>query len=73
MRAKVMAQASDLVIRISNSEIHPEELVQMDEIFITNSLIGIWPVGRFAGRDFSLGELTRGLQSVLQTKLEELV
>jgi 4-amino-4-deoxychorismate lyase len=58
---------------VHTAEIHPDELVQMDEIFITNSLIGIWPVARFAGRDFQAGELTLGLQSVLQAKLEGMV
>jgi 4-amino-4-deoxychorismate lyase len=73
MRAQVMALARDLGIRVHTAEIHPDELVQMDEIFITNSLIGIWPVARFAGRDFQAGELTLGLQSVLQAKLEGMV
>jgi 4-amino-4-deoxychorismate lyase len=70
MRAQVMALARDLGIGVSTAEIHPEELAQADEIFLTNSLIGIWPVGCFDGRDFPRGELTQGLQSVLQAKLE---
>jgi 4-amino-4-deoxychorismate lyase len=70
MRAQVMALARDLGIRVSIAETDPEALRQADEIFMTNSLIGIWPVARFASRDFAAGELTLGLQSVLQTSLE---
>lgn len=70
MRAEVMAMARDLGISVDTAEIHPEELLQVDEIFMTNSLIGIWPVGHFLDRDFMPGELTQGLQSVLQAKLE---
>jgi 4-amino-4-deoxychorismate lyase len=70
MRAQVMALARDLGIGVSMAEILPEELAQADEIFLTNSLIGIWPVGHFDGHDFPPGELTQGLQSVLQAKLE---
>ncbi len=71
MRAEVMAMARDLGIRVDTAEIHPEELLQVDEIFMTNSIIGIWPVGHFSGRDFMPGKLTQGLQSVLQARLEE--
>ncbi len=71
MRTQVMLLARDLGIGVTESEITPDELVEVDEIFLTNSLIGIWPVGHFAGRDFTPGEMTLGLQSVLQGKLEE--
>lgn len=70
MRAQVIALARDLGIRVSTAEIHPDELLHAGEVFMTNSLIGIWPVARFAGRDFSPGELTLGLQAVLQAQLE---
>ena len=70
MRAQVMMLARDLGIKVTTAEIYPEELVQMDEIFMTNSLIGIWPVAGFSGRNFLPGELTQGLQSVLQANLE---
>jgi 4-amino-4-deoxychorismate lyase len=70
MRAQVMALARDLGIGVESAEITPQTLAQADEIFLTNSLIGIWPVGHFAGRDFSPGEVTLGLRSILQARLE---
>jgi 4-amino-4-deoxychorismate lyase len=70
MRHQVMALASDLGMGVVHDELLPQELVEVDEIFITNSLIGIWPVGHYAGRDFTIGEVTQGLQSMLQAKLE---
>jgi 4-amino-4-deoxychorismate lyase len=71
MRNQVMALARDLGIAVTIDEITARELAEVDELFLTNSLIGIWPVRHFAGRDFSLGELTRGIQSVLEAKLEK--
>jgi 4-amino-4-deoxychorismate lyase len=71
MRAQVMAIARNLGTTLETAEILPEELLQMDEIFMTNSLVGIWPVGHFAGRDFLPGKLTQGLQAVLQSRLED--
>ena len=71
MRAQVMAMARDLGLTVETAEIHPEELAQMDEIFMTNSLVGIWPVGHFADRDFLPGKLTQGFQLILQSRLED--
>jgi len=70
MRGQVMALARDLGISVMLDEVHPDELAQMDEVFLTNSLIGIWPVAHLAGRDLAVGELTEGLRSVLQSRLE---
>lgn len=72
MRTQVMALASDLGIGVTVGDVTPLELAEVDEIFITNSIIGIWPVGHYAGRDFEVGEMTQGLQSVLEAKLEGL-
>lgn len=73
MRAQVMDLARELGIKVATAEITAEELVEVDEIFITNSVIGIWPVGHFLNRHFSPGEMTTSLRSVLQTNLEEAV
>ncbi|MCW8918068.1 MAG: aminodeoxychorismate lyase [Gammaproteobacteria bacterium] len=70
MRGQVMALAKEMGIGVASGEITPQALAQVDEIFLTNSLIGIWPVGHFAGRDFSPGEVTRNLRSMLQMRLE---
>jgi len=38
-----------------------------DELFITNSLIGIWPVQRLEQRTFAIGPLTRQIMSTLDS------
>jgi 4-amino-4-deoxychorismate lyase len=46
----------------------PEDLAGVDEIFLTNSLIGAWPVVRIAGpggHTWSAGASTRALQAAL--------
>ena len=42
-----------------------EELLTADEVFLCNSLYGVWPVRRFAGHDWSVGPLTRKLQAIV--------
>ncbi len=41
------------------------ELLQADEIFVCNSIIGIWPVKELNDKQFGMGEITRQLQQWL--------
>lgn len=36
-----------------------------DEVFLTNSVVGIWPVGRLGDREFEIGPVTRRLMAAL--------
>ena len=42
-----------------------EELVEADEVFLTNSLIGAWPVSRFGERRCTPGPITRRVQALI--------
>jgi len=53
-------------IEVQEIVLSKEILLNMDEIFITNSLIGIWPVIKLHDRHFSLGKIT----SLLTEKLD---
>ncbi len=39
-------------------------LLQVDELFVTNSVIGIWPVTRLEYRAFAVGGITRQMQKL---------
>lgn len=41
------------------------EVESADEVFLTNSLIGVWPVVRFEGRRWPVGALTRQVQALI--------
>jgi 4-amino-4-deoxychorismate lyase len=43
-----------------------DDLVAADEMFLCNSLIGIWPVTSVAGNNKVIGTITRQLQQLLQ-------
>lgn len=62
MRALVLeyAQAASLPCKIT--EISRSRLDSAEEIFLSNSLIGIWPVRRVESRAYDPGEFTRGVQ-----------
>lgn len=59
MRRLVMEQAAALGIDCREADIDPEDLFAADELFLTNSLIGIWPVVRLESTEYEIGPVTR--------------
>ncbi|MDG4870063.1 aminotransferase class IV, partial [Guyparkeria sp. 1SP6A2] len=59
MRAEILQQAQMLGLAIELRDISLEELLSADEVFLCNSLYGIWPVRALQERHWSVGPLTR--------------
>lgn len=70
MRTVVMGLAAELGMSVDETRITVDELLQADEIFLTNSVIGIWPVGRFEQRTLSVGPWTRQLMARLNRMVD---
>ncbi len=65
MRAEVLQQAESSAIACCVRDISYAELLAADELFLTNSLYGIWPVRCLDGHYWPVGPLTRKLQAIL--------
>ena len=63
MRRYVIELAREMRIAVYIKHIKLTDLAHMDEVFVTNSIDGIWPVVRIADWEFKLGEITRALQT----------
>jgi 4-amino-4-deoxychorismate lyase len=62
MRQVVLAAARELGLSASVEDVRPESLDGADEVFVTNAVTGIRPVGELMGvRKWSVGEVTRAL------------
>jgi 4-amino-4-deoxychorismate lyase len=61
MRRSVLEAARALGLRAEEREITPAELLAADEVFVTNSLFGIWPVTAIDDRRFAIGPATKTL------------
>lgn len=61
MRAHIINLAKQLNIPVQEHDISLSALHQMDELFLTNSLIGIWPVKQLQATEFSVGKITKQL------------
>lgn len=68
MRDHLIAIMQDENIAVEQGRFHPSALEQADEVFICNSLIGIWPVTHIADLELSIGPMTRKLQQLLSRK-----
>lgn len=69
MRGHVVALAVELGIPCAVMPLELADVAQADELFVCNSLIGIWPVRRFQEREFIPGPLTRRLQQAVGAAL----
>jgi len=65
MRRVVMEQARMLGMDCREKDVAREDLYAATEIFLTNSLVGIWPVVRLEATDYQIGPCTRRLMAGL--------
>lgn len=70
MRAELLEQAAVLGIDVQVRDVSMDELLKADEVFLCNSLYGIWPVRELQGHDWPVGPLTRKLQASIRSLLD---
>lgn len=70
MRALVMEVAAGHGVAVEETRLHPDDLDGADELFLTNSLIGVWPIRRIDGRATPVGPLTREIAGWLAAKIQ---
>jgi 4-amino-4-deoxychorismate lyase len=68
MRASVLALAAELGLPARETELTATDLCAAQEVFLTNALIGIAPVGELDGRTLAVGPLTSKLQHELTAR-----
>ena len=64
-RARVLALAAASGIVCVERDIAFDELGAADEVFLTNSLIGAWPVVGYEDREWPVGPVTRRVQALI--------
>ena len=69
MRQYVIDLASDWQLPMYIQPIPFVQLADMDEVFLTNSIDGVWPITRIDQREFMIGPITRRIQD----KVAELI
>jgi len=67
-RERVRELAAGAGIACVVREIAFTEVAQADEVFLTNSLIGLWPVAALEARQWTPGPVTRALQALVEAE-----
>jgi 4-amino-4-deoxychorismate lyase len=62
MRGAIIDAARERHVRVDERPLDPEELRSADELFLSNSVFGIWPISVLGDVAFSIGTLTQSLQ-----------
>lgn len=70
MRAELLAQASCLGMPMRVGVFELLELERATEVFMCNSLYGVWPVRRFGTCSWPVGAVTRKLQAIALSVLD---
>jgi 4-amino-4-deoxychorismate lyase len=71
MRSIILEQAQRQSLLTEIRVLDSTDLLAADEVFLCNSLIGIWPVICIDGRPYRKGAITKRLQQVIQADDDE--
>lgn len=66
MRAWIIAQLKAAGLGAVEVDVTPIDLQEAKEIFLCNSIIGIWPVRRLAEQTFTVGKISKKMQLMLK-------
>ncbi len=70
MRAELLEQAAQLGLETRVGDLWPADLEAADEVFVCNSVYGVWPVRRFTRLNWPAGPVTRKLQGIASGLLD---
>ena len=62
MRRIIMTLSADHGLSVIEHEFTKNELLSADEVFVCNSLIGVWPIKQIETVNFSVGSITKSIQ-----------
>ncbi|MDH5327367.1 MAG: aminodeoxychorismate lyase [Gammaproteobacteria bacterium] len=66
MRHHILKLAQDLGIELDITSVTPQDLRDAEEIFVSNSLIGVWPVRQLEQHLYTVGPITQEIMERLQ-------
>ncbi|MFA0542736.1 aminodeoxychorismate lyase [Vibrio sp. 10N.222.52.B7] len=67
MRKQVLTALNQAELSVTISDYCLSQLMQADEVFMTNSILGVAPVTRISDTQFNIGTVTRSLQGQLNS------
>jgi 4-amino-4-deoxychorismate lyase len=71
MRGLVLERAREQGLQVKEGIVTTADLKQAQGIFLTNSLIGIWPVRKLAGTSYKLDAIPTALRAVCLQSIKD--
>jgi 4-amino-4-deoxychorismate lyase len=71
IRSIIMEQSANYGLNVFEDKITKDELLTADEVFVCNSVIGIWPVRQIEQQHFLVGPITRQIQYDIEQSQHE--
>jgi 4-amino-4-deoxychorismate lyase len=68
VRGLVLRLAPRLGVGAAEVDLHPADLHAADGLFLTNAVIGVWPVRALGDQEFAVGRLPRALISAVRAE-----
>ena len=65
MRGWILDHAPGLGMTVRATDLGMDEINMADELFVTNSLVGVWPLRRLDGQRWAVGPATREIQQAV--------
>ncbi len=66
VRHQVLRMALEFGIEVNERRVRSDEMFQAQEVFLTNSVIGIWPIKNLQRHRFSVGPITKRLREAMR-------
>ncbi len=66
MRGLVLERAATVTPACRVTALNRETVLGAEEVFLTNSLIGLWPVRRIESKEYPVGPVTKRIQEVIR-------
>jgi len=70
IRGQILSISKELGLETQVVEINKDELISMDEIFVCNSIIGVWPIKSIQDKSYKIGVTTLRLSKLLQQRMQ---
>jgi 4-amino-4-deoxychorismate lyase len=70
VRAVVLRLAAQTDIEVAETDLGVSDVHCADGLFLTNALIGVWPVRMLGGRSFDVGRLPQGLIAAVRAAVQ---
>ncbi|EEX92787.1 4-amino-4-deoxychorismate lyase [Vibrio orientalis CIP 102891 = ATCC 33934] len=67
MRRVVLEQLGDLSLKASIGDFKLEDVLSADEVFVSNSVLGVAPITRIGSTSFDIGKITKRIQEMIDS------